>query len=120
LTFSECFTFVDPTPYRQGCEDAISDAQTPEQKTSAICDAAAAYVSKCRDTTFLQPNVPTTCGKHFMNFNSCLDFYYLLEDIFLKNLLLSFYIKTAIFVVKKARRKHKFTQKLPDYHLSPA
>jgi C8 domain len=65
--FSECFKFVDPLPYRQGCEDAISDAQTPEQKTEALCDAAVAYVSKCRDTTFLQPTLPKHCSEYTLN-----------------------------------------------------
>lgn len=67
LLFSECFKFVDPTPYRQGCEDAISDAQTPEQKSEALCDAAVAYVAKCRDTTFLQPSVPKHCSEYFIS-----------------------------------------------------
>ncbi|XP_065351536.1 apolipophorins [Cloeon dipterum] len=62
-SFSECFGFVDRTPYRQGCEDAIEDAQTPEQKTAAICNAAAAYVAKCRESTFLLPTIPKTCAK---------------------------------------------------------
>ncbi|XP_059491190.1 apolipophorins [Neocloeon triangulifer] len=62
-SFSECFSFVDRTPYRQGCEDAFDDAQTPEQKSAAICDAAAAYVSKCRDATFLLPTLPLNCAQ---------------------------------------------------------
>jgi hypothetical protein len=66
-SFSECFKFVDPTPYRQGCEDAISDAKSPEEKAEALCDAATAYVSKCRDTTFLQPSIPKNCGKSSRN-----------------------------------------------------